>query len=131
MAGNRVKPGSFASQIQQMLVNYSDEAKEVLTQDVQKATEDALREVKSISPKDKGNYRKGWKAQFTSSRTGAFKIVIYNKPYPHLTHLLEHGHLIVKGEGAGGRTRAQPHVSIVQAELDQKVEQILRNKLGG
>lgn len=73
------------------------------------------------SPKKPGKYAKSWKIKKLNKKT-----IIYNE-IGHLTHLLEHGHLI---KATGERTRAFIHIKPVEdyviKTVTKETERILK-----
>jgi hypothetical protein len=67
---------------------------------------EAVKELKSSSPKDTGNYRKGWRLKKEKDR-----VVVHN--INPLTHLLEKGH----ANRDGGRTPPQVHIAPVEERV--------------
>lgn len=66
---------------------------------------DCVENIRTDSPSDSGDYRKGWVMRKTKNG-----YVVYNKTRPNLEMLLEHGHLITKGAAKGKRVPAKPHI---------------------
>ena len=62
---------------------------------------DCVENIRTDSPSDSGDYRKGWVMRKTKNG-----YVVYNKTRP----LLEHGHLITRGAAKGKRVPAKPHI---------------------
>ena len=71
-------------------------------------------------------YSKGWTKVVKKNKiTGAYGLVLHNKKYYRLTHLLEKGHALRNG----GRTRAFPHIGPTQEKLDRIIMQKLKEAL--
>lgn len=68
------------------------------------------------SPKDTGEYAKGWRIR-TATRDGKKVKVLYNAKKPFLTLILEYGTY---------RMKAQPHIRLA---LDEEVDQIMEELL--
>ena len=66
---------------------------------------DCVEAIKSDCPSDSGEYKKGWVMRKTKNG-----YVVYNKTRPNLEMLLEHGHIITRGEKRGQRVKAYPHI---------------------
>lgn len=73
---------------------------------------ECVKRLKSTSPRSKGHtkYAKSWKSKKIDDG-----YVVYSD-MPGLTHLLEHGHDIIKNGVKVGRTKAQPHIKPVEEE---------------
>lgn len=59
-----------------------------------------------------GRYARGWGSKTVKTRFGV-EGYIYHKQTPGLPHLLEFGHAMPQG----GRSKAKPHVQIVEQEI--------------
>lgn len=68
----------------------------------EKTAKIVVNNIKNDSPKNTGRYKKGWTFKVTNKG-----VIIFNKKYGGLTHLLEKGHLKV---GGVGRVPPQPHI---------------------
>lgn len=100
---------------------YSDEVVEKIDQDAQKIANSAASELRSTSPKETGDYAKGWKVQKVKTRYGT-SCTIYNSTKPGLTHLLENGHATRNG----GRAPAHPHIKRVEEQVIKEFEEAIR-----
>ncbi len=112
--------------IQKITKEYGEHAKRVLEESADIAADEAVKTLKSTSPKRSGKYAKSWakKAELTVSG-GPKRIVHVKKPHFRLTHLLEYGH----ATRSGGRTRAFPHIKPAEQEAIKRYEEELRKKL--
>ena len=108
-----------------ILEEYASGAEDAINEVIPKVAKDAAKQLRNISPKDTGDYAKGWKVKTEKTRLGVSGVV-YNKDYPGLVHLLEFGH----AKRNGGRTRAFPHVAPVnewaEKEVVQRIEEALK-----
>lgn len=112
----------LASLIAQSLTEYSEEVEAELEKEKEAIAAEAVQELKMKSPNgQRGKYAKGWRK--TKKDTGW---VIHNKEY-RLTHLLEKGH----AKRDGGRTRAQPHIKIVEERVIKRFEESIVKKVQG
>lgn len=111
--------------IKALLADYAEDAEDAINAVIPKVAKEAAKRLRKTSPKDDGEYAKGWKAKTEKTRLGVTGIV-YNKDYPGLVHLLEFGH----AKRNGGRTRAFPHVEPVnewaEEEAIRQIEEALR-----
>ena len=111
--------------IMALLEEYAEQAEDAINEVIPKVAKDAAKQLRNTSPKDTGDYAKGWKVKTEKTRLGVTGIV-YNKDYPGLVHLLEFGH----AKRNGGRTRAFPHVAPVnewaEKEVVQRIEEALK-----
>lgn len=115
-------------QISKILDDYSLEIQEAITKEVQKVAREGKQQLNHSSPKQTGDYRKGWKVQ-TTKGFGFIKCVIHNKTDYRLTHLLEKPHATRNG----GRTTPKVHIKPVEEYCNQKLEENITNiiKNGG
>lgn len=80
----------------------------------------------------KGSYAKGWSVKKDPGLKNGIRYGkrIYNRKYPHLTHLLENGHNLVNSKGhIYGHVKAFPHIEKNGEEYAEKVKQEIDNFL--
>ena len=84
------------------------------------------KELKRTSPRDTGDYAKGW-AKKKQKLIGGVSYLVYNKDKPQITHLLEYGHL--KRDGVN-RVDGIPHIGPardrIEKELEEEIADIIR-----
>ncbi len=110
--------------IQKTLAEYEGVTVDSMKAAVDKASKEAVRELKGSSPKRTGEYAKSWaakKARLTNK--WAYQKTVYNKEHYRLTHLLEKGHRVVGAKN--GRTRVDPIPHIEKVEK-KAVENLVR-----
>ena len=105
---------SVSEQMAAILEDVSDAATEAIEECSKSAATAAAKELRTTSPKKtrgklKGAYAKGW----TIKKDGR-GYVTYNKAYPGLTHLLEHGHVSKNQYGQYGRVAPVVHIKPVE-----------------
>ena len=103
-------------EVNKILSQYGTVITTEINEVIPKIAKDAVRELKSTSPKKSGEYAKSWKADNKKGRLGSTATVYSTKP--GLPHLLEYGHAL-KG---GGRTRAFPHIKKVEEKTVEALE---------
>lgn len=101
----KIKPDKLASEITKALRTYTSEVEKDILKVEEKVASDAVQRLRTNSPEDTGDYRKGWRMK----REGK-KIVIYNATDASLTHLLEKGH----AQRGGGRVAPRVHIAPVE-----------------
>ena len=114
----------LAKAIQKTLAEYEGVTIDSMKAAVDKASKEAVRELKSSSPNRTGAYAKSWaakKARLTNK--WAYQKTVYNKDHYRLTHLLEKGHKVVGAKN--GRTRVDPIPHIEKVEK-KAVENLVR-----
>lgn len=99
---------NISLQMDEILKEISEEVDDAIEEGLKKAPKLCKKELRANSPKNTGDYSKGWKIKRHKKR---FKgATVYNDKKPRLTHLLENGHVIRNGKGTYGRAPAQPHI---------------------
>lgn len=98
----------FSKELFKILETYKADVMDSLQKSVNETAKETVKELKSTSPKQTGEYAKGWRVKKDNSTIFDCKVVIHNKTHYQLTHLLENGHALSNGRG---RTKPQPHIA--------------------
>ena len=118
---NVIKIDDLAGEIVLAVRTYTEEVGEAIEEAVKETAQALAADLRETSPKDTGEYAKGW----TARKGGPGRYVVYNKKKPQLTHLLEHGH----AKRGGGRVEGRPHIKPAEErhipQLERKIAQIL------
>lgn len=122
-----IKVDSLSKEIMKALENYSDDISEAVEEVSDKVGEEAVKEIKQVSPKKCGKYAKGWKLKKDKLGKNRYSVKIHNKTDYQLTHLLEFGHATKNGK----RTKAIPHIRPIEEKYSKEYERELKRKLGG
>jgi hypothetical protein len=116
-----VKVDDLAGEIVLAVKTYTEEVGAAIEEAVRETAQALAADLRETSPKDTGEYAKGW----TARKEGPGRYVVYNKKKPQLTHLLEHGH----AKSSGGRVEGRPHIKPAEErhapQLERKIVQIL------
>lgn len=116
-----IKVDDLAGEIVLAVRTYTDEVGAAIEEAVKETAQGLAADLRETSPKDTGEYAKGW----TARKEGPGRYVVYNKKKPQLTHLLEHGH----AKAGGGRVEGIPHIKPAEErhapQLERKIAQIL------
>lgn len=113
----------IANEIAQALTQYTSEVEEKLDEIKSDVADETVNMLKANSPTGRrGKYAKGWRKK----RDGT-SYVIHNATDAGLTHLTERGH----AKRNGGRTQAQPHISIAEQEAIKKFENKIERAIKG
>jgi hypothetical protein len=103
-----IKINGLTNEIAKALAEYSDD----VTGDLDKAKDDiskeAVSELKATSPRQTGDYAKGWARKKT-----AHGFIVHNRTDYQLTHLLERGHM----NRDGSRTAPRVHIAPVEEKV--------------
>lgn len=116
-------------EIMKALTDYTEEVALEIEAAADRRAKEAVKTLKQTSPRSKEShphYADGWAIKKQKSG-GKLEITIYNRRKPHLTHLLEYGHL----KKGGTRVKGIPHIEPVQEQLNRDFladcEEIIRN----
>ena len=116
----------LAKAIQKTLAEYEGVTIDSMKAAVDKASKEAVRELKSSSPNRTGAYAKSWaakKARLTNK--WAYQKTVYNKEHYRLTHLLEKGHKVVGAKNGRTWVDARQHIE----KVEQKAVETLLNEM--
>ena len=123
----------LVQQLDDILTQFVEEEEQTIDQVFKGVAEDTRRFVESKSPKDSGDYAKGWEVVQGSANSligdGVVDYVVANTEHYQLTHLLEKGHAIENKYGMYGRTRAKRHIKPAEKYGTQELIERLRKKL--
>lgn len=104
--------------IQGELAAYSDEVAEGIRKEVKAVAKETVATLKATSPRDTGEYARGWSYRVEFESREDIRMRIYNRTKPQLTRLLEYGHDKVNG----GRVEGKPHIRPAEQEAEKKLE---------
>lgn len=109
---------------------YTDEVREIVEEGIIEIGQEAVEQIKVLAPvyegsnknTSKGAYRRSWGYRVDRQR-GRIEVTVHAKsPHYRLTHLLENGH---SNRDGTTRSKAIPHVSIVNSLAQKKVDKLL------
>jgi hypothetical protein len=116
----------LAQAIQKTLADYEGVTIESMKSAVDKASKEAVRELKSSSPKRNGAYARSWTSEKKKLvNKYAYEKTVYNKDHYRLTHLLEKGHRVVGAKNGRTWVDARPHIE----KVEQKAVETLVNEM--
>lgn len=128
MASNKtefVTVSEFTKEIQKLLDEYGDEVESVVEEEVVEVSKDTVKKLKKESPKDTGNYAKGWRLKKKKTRLG-IETIIYNATHYWLVHVLEHGYYSRKTDT---RVEGKEHVKPAEKWAEKELLKRLKEKL--
>lgn len=102
----------ITEQMEEILKDVTAGVNEAIDDGLRKTPKRAAAKLRSVSPRDKGDYARGW----TMKRLDKKAAVVYNATFPGLTHLLNNGHDIVTKKGRVGRVNGDKHINAVEEE---------------
>ena len=115
------------------LEDYANGVDKCLQTASDEAGKSAENELHSTSPSRTGEYRKSWTyAEKTINKGKAYRteMVVYNKDYYRLTHLLEKSHRIANKYGSYGKSTPQPHIAPAQKNAEAEFVKVFEKELG-
>ena len=116
--------------VNNILKEFKDEAMDALNESIEETSKESVKKLKATSPKNKGKYARGWRADIRWARLGT-SATIYNVNY-RLPHLLEHGHATRNGNGrVYPDTPAHPHIAKVEEGIGEEILKKLEKKVRG
>lgn len=120
----RVRGGELGTAIVEAMRAYTAEVSKAVAVEVDTMAKVVRKEIADASPRDKGDYARGWRVQKRDS-TGVTTRIVWNSAHYSLVHLLENGH----AKAGGGRVAARPHVRPVaderSAEMYENIKRIV------
>lgn len=119
MAG--IKIADLADAVSRELAAYDQDVTDGVKKEVAQVAKDVVAELKQTSPRNSGDYAKGWKSRVEYESPEDIRVRVYNSKKPQLTHLLENGH----AKQNGGRVNGTPHIG----PAEQKAEKSLESKV--
>lgn len=116
---------NIANELNKILTEYTDEIVEITNEVLKEAGKEAVKELKSSSPKRSGKYARGW-SQKVEDRKLKTSVTVYNKPRYYITHLLENGH----ARRGGGRTVGKiEHIGPVNEKIQRNAIEKIKEKV--
>lgn len=100
------------------LSQYGNEVAEEIKKNVRSVAKETVKTLKATSPRDTGEYAKGWTYKIEYEDMNDIRVRVYNRNKPQLTHLLENGH----AKKNGGRVDGRPHIGPAEQEAEKKLE---------
>lgn len=111
----------MADAIIRELREYGQEVTENMKKEVQDAGTLCRKELRVSSPKLTGNYAKGWRKKTAYEDSKEIRVQVYNATDYQLTHLLEHGHVLVSHGKVRGTVGAKPHIGPAEEKAEKQL----------
>ena len=124
MGRTRITADRLGPEIQKILDSYGEDIEKHMREINTKIGRKGATAVKNASLEKfngTGEYAKGWTVT-TDKKPHYVSTVIYNSKKGCLTHLLEHGHALVKGGRKIGDVDGRPHIGPVEEEIIRQYE---------
>lgn len=116
----KVPADKLHDEIMKILGEYVDDVDRKSDACVRKVAQKGRLALRKASPKQEGEYAKGWSYRVTRKRLDT-TAVIYNGAKPGLPHLLEYGHATRNGTGRTyPPTPAHPHIAPIEEQIDKE-----------
>lgn len=110
---------------------YEPEVIRATAEVIPQVAKEAVRRLKSTSPKRSGKYAKGWAVEVEKTRVSVSATVYGKSGTFQLAHLLEFGHATRNGTGRMySPTPAHPHIEEVESWANDKALKDITDKLG-
>lgn len=116
----------LAGEITLAVQQYTEDVSKGIEKEIDTTAKDIVKELKTTSPKDTGEYAKGWTSKKNTSG-GSYKRVVHNKEKPGLVHLLEFGHAKVNGGRVDGRPHLRPAAESHIGRFEKRIQEIIKN----
>lgn len=115
-----------SKQMQEILKEVEGDVNDAIAKSLNTTGKQAKTKLQEVSPKEHGDYAKGW----TYKRTDDKEVTVCNSKYPGLTHLLNNGHAIVNQYGRQpGRVNGDNHIQNVETEFNERFEEEIIKQL--
>lgn len=122
----KVKIDALQKAVEKQLKDYTEDVVDGIKKAAIDGTKKGARLLKQSSPKDTGEYGKGWRSRTAYESQTELRAQVYNAKKPQIAHLLEDGH---KGPYGKGHVAARPHIGQVEqkivSDFEKEVEEIL------
>jgi hypothetical protein len=111
----------ISKEIAKALKEYTIEITEGLEKAKLEVAKDTVNNLKESSPKDSGDYAKGWAVKKVDTAQ-----IVHNKTDYQLTHLLEYGHAKVNGGRVSPKVHIRPAEEKAINGFLEKVEKVIK-----
>lgn len=112
----------LADEVNDILLSYTQEVTDGTKNAVQLVAKNTVKRLTATSPKRTGAYAKNWTATVDADDKHNIVVIVHNKKYYRLTHVLENGHAKV----GGGRVNGHPHIRPAETEAAKDLEEQIK-----
>ncbi|OMF70509.1 HK97 gp10 family phage protein [Paenibacillus glucanolyticus] len=117
---------NLANKITNAVREYTQDVTKGIEREIDQTSKQLTKDISSNSPKDSGDYAKGWTRKKMSSG-GTIRYVIYNKKKGSISHLLEFGHAKRSGGRISGKPHIRPSYDQEVPNMENRIKAIIRN----
>ena len=105
---------------------YTEDVSAAIEREVDATAKEMVAELRAISPKDTGEYAKGWTSR-KEAKHGEYRQIVHNKNKPSLVHLLEFGHAKKGGGRVEGKSHVRPAAERHIGGFEKRIKEIVKN----
>lgn len=120
---------SIERELSSILEEYAEEVDELTDDTMKKASRNAVKELKTTSPKRSGAYARDWAVKTDKGFGKSKTYIVHNKKHYRLTHLLENGHVVRNQYGTYGRVSGDGRIKEAEQNGINEVISTLEAKL--
>lgn len=120
---------SIERELNNILKKYADEVDKLTDDTMKKASRNAVKELKTTSPKRSGAYARDWAVKTDKGFGKSKTYIVHNKKHYRLTHLLENGHVVRNQFGTYGRVSGDGHIKQAEQNAINEILATLEAKL--
>lgn len=113
--------------VMEMLEEYADEVKKEVIETTTQFAPKATLKLANASPKETGEYARGWTYKSQTDHFGTVSVTVYNSAKPSLTHILENGYTARNGRRIKGQKHIQPVEKWIEKELPEELERAIND----
>lgn len=124
----KISPDKFSDTMKNVLKGYGDDVASITFQIVEDTAKDGAKTLRTGEwgfKRVSGEYQRSFRVELRKSRLHVNAVIYSAAPHYRLTHLLEHGHDVVRNGKIVGRTKAYPHWSVVEDMAIKELEERL------
>jgi hypothetical protein len=117
---------NLSSAIAAALSEYSQNVSVGVNQACRDVSAEMRESIKEDSPKLTGDYKKEWRTKVEYENKNNIRLRTFNAKKGSLTHLLEYGHVKIKGGRVEGKPHIKPNEEKARQELLKRIEKVVQ-----